>query len=79
MPDYGKDLTGAEGYKAPAVLNCEDLKPVASGIKFELTRECCKCHLLWKEGEMVQYNGKYYGRPCGCSKDIPQLILRGSR
>ena len=78
MPDYGQDLTGAEGYLAPTALNCEDLKPTKNGFSFETTKECCKCHLLWKENEMVQYNGKYYGRPCGCYKDIVQLARGGT-
>ena len=77
MPDAGKDLTTAEGYKAPTIQSVDDLRPTRSGVSFEITHECVKCHLQWKESEMVVLNGKYYGRPCGCSKDIPQLLSRG--
>jgi len=69
-----------EGPARPLVDNkCETLKYTQSGIKFEETRECCKCHLLWKDSECVRYNGKYFGVPCGCYKDVPQLIGKGRK
>jgi len=77
MPDAGKDLTGAEGYVAPTNLLCDDLRSTKPGVVFEPTFECCKCRLLWKERDMVLYAGKRYGKPCGCYKDIPQLMAKG--
>jgi hypothetical protein len=34
---------------------------------------CAVCQLAFKENKMVQYQGQWYGIPCGCSKDIVSL------
>jgi len=77
MPDKGKDLTTAEGYKAPTDNKCEDMKATTAGFRFERSFECIKCHLTWREDEMTVFNGKYFGIPCGCARDIPQLASKG--
>ena len=56
-----------------------DMKATRSGFSFEKYWACAKCRLEWKESEMSFYNGKPFGNPCGCSKDIPQLISRGQK
>jgi hypothetical protein len=71
------DLTAAEGYVAPTARLCSDLKSTRPGFDFEVTYECCKCRLLWKESEFAVYQGKRYGKPCGCDRDIPSLMARG--
>ena len=51
--------------------------PVAKGTMFEPTRVCSKCRLPFKENEMTQFRGKWYGVPCGCAQDIDKLVSRG--
>lgn len=69
-----------EGPDRPLVAqNCEDLKATRSGFSFQTTIECSECHLQWKESEVVRFNGKYFGIPCGCSKDVPQLASKGRK
>lgn len=34
---------------------------------------CVACAMAFKEDKMTRYNGKWYGIPCGCHKDIPSL------
>ena len=47
------------------------------GFRFRRYYECTKCHLSFREDEVTLYQGKPYGIPCGCSRDIAQLISRG--
>lgn len=37
---------------------------------------CYVCGLAWYQSECVEYNGKFYGIPCGCHGDIKDLIRR---
>ena len=68
MPDRGNDLTTAEGYKAPVTVLTDDLRPTVPGVSFEMTFECSQCHLMWKENEMVMFNGKRFGKLSGLLK-----------
>lgn len=63
--------------RALVILNCEDLEATKPGFYFEAYKVCVKCHLTWRESEMAVYNGKTYGIPCGCSRDIPKLMGKG--
>lgn len=55
-----------------------DTNPGTSGpFRFERSYECVKCHLGFKESEVVMFRGKPFGVPCGCSRDIAKLISRG--
>jgi len=58
-------------------LDSEEIIPTVQGKMFEPTNVCCKCHIPFKEYDMVVFRGKYYGVPCGCSKDIDKLIGGG--
>ena len=37
---------------------------------------CVVCQLAFKENKMVEYQGQWYGVPCGCSRDIASLRRR---
>jgi len=68
---------GAEGFVPlvhPLLAEPELIKP---GISFEIHYNCVVCGKSWKESEFRLYNGKRYGVPCGCSKDIVSLQNRG--
>lgn len=34
---------------------------------------CVVCRLAFKETKMRNYQGNWYGVPCGCHRDIPSL------
>jgi len=38
---------------------------------------CTVCQLAFKEYKMTRYQGKWYGIPCGCYRDIPSLRRQG--
>jgi hypothetical protein len=38
---------------------------------------CTVCRLAFKEDKMTQYQGEWYGIPCGCHRDIPTLRRKG--
>lgn len=72
------NLKLSSGTKRPLVdVKSDTIKATRKGVSFELTLVCSKCHLEWRESEMAMFNGKPFGIPCGCSKDIPQLASRG--
>lgn len=37
---------------------------------------CYVCAMIWKENQMVEFRGKWYGIPCGCHKDIVSIRKR---
>lgn len=57
-----------------AELDSEEFVPSVRGTMFAPTRVCCKCHIAFKENDVVLFRGKYYGIPCGCSRDIDKLV-----
>jgi hypothetical protein len=54
-----------------------DTNPGNSGAaRFKRSYECCKCRLGFREDQVTEFRGKIYGIPCGCSRDIAQLMQR---
>lgn len=55
-----------------------DISKATKGSKqFKRSYDCVVCHLTFREDQVTMFRGKPYGIPCGCSKDIAQLISRG--
>jgi hypothetical protein len=67
-----------EGPELPLVLvDVSTMTPTARGFSFRRSYNCVACGLTWKEDEFQTYQGKKYGIPCGCYKDIEKLMNRG--
>lgn len=47
------------------------------GFTFERYFTCSQCHLDYKEHDIQFYNGKPFGIPCGCFRDIASLQNKG--
>lgn len=50
-------------------------KPVGK-FSFEPWFQCSQCALDFPKAKTMLYKGKRYGIPCGCYKDIAQLVER---
>lgn len=37
---------------------------------------CCKCRLTFHEKDMVNFQGRWFGVPCDCYRDIRRLRNR---
>lgn len=48
------------------------------GVHLERMHECSVCRLSFRESQMTEFRGKWYGIPCTCAEDI-QTIVRKER
>jgi len=46
------------------------------GIGFRKWRTCDICGMDWPMDKTVQFRGRDYGIPCGCSKDIRDILRK---
>jgi hypothetical protein len=70
---------GAKGFVPIVQPMLAEVELVKSGIHFQKHYDCSKCHKSYREDEMVFYQGKPYGKPCSCYKDIKSLMNKGRK
>jgi hypothetical protein len=70
---------GAKGYTPLVQPVIAEVKLVKSGFHFTRHWDCSQCHLSFREDEIEFYQGKPFGKPCGCSKDIVSLMNKGRK
>jgi hypothetical protein len=49
------------------------------GRPIERTFMCDICGLAYRESKFLVFRGKYYGIPCGCHHDVPDILMRENR